>query len=358
VQEKTQKVLGYLSRKLQNAETQYPAYDRELLGIRNAILYWKFNLHGSEQPFLVHMDHATLRWILIQPHLTVHQMDILTVLQNFDWEVRHILGVKNQVAHAFSRRLDFRRKRCNFTALEVTAAGERFDDIKVGIIDDEWFGPIAHCLANPSPHPPPSTASTKECKLWVAGQQFYLEENGLLWLCGDLEKTQVNKTPRAKEKEEVRKADNRGRLCISRTMQRLILHEAHDTPAEGHFSAEQTYLCMKDRFFWKQMWRDTQRYVAGCDMCHRNNRRSRKSTGLLQSLLIAKGHWQRIGINSITDLLTSGSGHNCIVTFVNHMTKRAHWRACKKRIDAPAFARIFIDDIIHLHRVHQEVVSD
>jgi len=108
VQDKTEKVLGYFSRKLHDAEMRYPAYDRELLGIRDAIIYWKFNLHGAEQPFLVHTDHATLRWILTQPQLTVRQMDILTVLQNFYWEVKHILGVKNQVADTLSRRPVFR----------------------------------------------------------------------------------------------------------------------------------------------------------------------------------------------------------------------------------------------------------
>jgi len=80
--------------------------------------------------------------------------------------------------------------------------------------------------------------------------------------------------------------------------------------------------------------------------------------GLLQPLPIAKGCWQRIGIDFITNLLISGNGHKCIVTFVDHMTKRAHWRACKKTIDTPAFTRIFIDDIVCLHGVPQQVVSD
>jgi hypothetical protein len=117
------------------------------------------------------------------------------------------------------------------------------------------------------------------------------------------------------EKEEEGKAEKRGRLCIPKTMWRRILHEAHDTPAAGHFSADRTYLCMKDRYFWKQMWHDTQYYVAGCDLCHRTNHRSRKPMGLLQPLPVAKGRWQRIGIDFITDLPVSGSGHDCIVTF-------------------------------------------
>jgi len=148
-------------------------------------------------------------------------------------------------------------------ALEVTAAGEWVDDIQVGMIGNEWYVPIAHCLANPSPRPRLSTASTKECKLWMSAQQFNLEDNGLLWLPGDLEKTQANKIARAKkhfkegveitvgvkEKEEDRKANMRGQLCIPKTMQRRILYEAQNTPAGGHLGADRTYLHMKDQNF-------------------------------------------------------------------------------------------------------------
>jgi len=51
VQDKADKVMSHFSNKLHDAETRDPAYDRELLGIPDAIFYWKFNLHGAEQPF-------------------------------------------------------------------------------------------------------------------------------------------------------------------------------------------------------------------------------------------------------------------------------------------------------------------
>jgi hypothetical protein len=94
---------------------------------------------------------------------------------------------------------------------------------------------------------------------------------------------------RAKEKEEGEAENNnmRGQLCIPKTMRGQILHEAHDTPAGGHFGADRTYLRIKDRYFWKKMWPDTQRYVVGCDLCHRTNHRSGTHMGLLQRLPIA-----------------------------------------------------------------------
>jgi len=99
---------------------------------------------------------------------------------NSDWEVMHIPGVKNQVADTSSCRPDFCWERCPALVLEVTAAGEWIDDMKADIVDDKLYGPIAHSLPNPSPCPPPSTASTKEPKLWVSAQRFILEGNGLL----------------------------------------------------------------------------------------------------------------------------------------------------------------------------------
>jgi len=48
MQDQAEKALGYFSCKLQDAETRYRAYDRELLSIRDAIVYGESNLLGAE----------------------------------------------------------------------------------------------------------------------------------------------------------------------------------------------------------------------------------------------------------------------------------------------------------------------
>jgi len=84
----------------------------------------------------------------------------------FDLEVTQIPGVKNPVVDVLSHRPDVRWELCHPLALEVSMAGEWIEDFKVGIIDNQCFGPTAHSLANPSPCPLPTTTSAKQHKLW------------------------------------------------------------------------------------------------------------------------------------------------------------------------------------------------
>jgi hypothetical protein len=350
------KVIGYYSRKLHDPETRYPTYDRELLAIRDAVVHWKCNLHGAAVPFTVYTDHATLRHILTQPHLTIRQMDALAILQNYDYAVKHLPGAKNQAADALSRRPDHRRERvmlanalpvgdsepavlrtrCRLMEETAHTASEWLDDIRQGLLVDPYFGPIVELLKSPDPVAPKPTAPAAIRKLWVSAQRFVLSD-GLLHL---------------KDREELR-------LCIPENMRRRVLHEAHDTPiAGGHFGPDRTYMQVRARFFWPRMWEAVRRYVEGCDTCHRINGRSGLPMGLLQPLPIAQRRWQRIGVDFITDLPESSSGNDCIITFIDHLTKRAHWRACKKSLDAAGFAQIFVDEVVRLHGMPSEIVSD
>jgi hypothetical protein len=187
------KVIGYYSRKLHDPETRYPTYDRELLAIRDAVLHWKCYLHGAAESFTVYTDHATLRHILTQPHLTIRQMDALAILQNYDYTVRHLPGAKNQAADALSRRPDHRRERvlltnrrqlngqqlsngrqpdghgpqlegrsivrtrCQLTVETARTAEVWLEEIRDGLAADPYFGPIIRLLKDPQRTAPKPT---------------------------------------------------------------------------------------------------------------------------------------------------------------------------------------------------------
>jgi hypothetical protein len=93
-------------------------------------------------------------------------------------------------------------------------------------------------------------------------------------------------------------------------------------------------------------------------MCHRMNGRQGKPMGLLQPLPIAQGRWERVGVDFTTDFPESAQGNDCVETFVDYLTKRVHRRACKISLDAAGFASLFVDNVVRLHGVPKEVVSD
>jgi hypothetical protein len=67
------RIIEYFSRKLHDAKTRYSTYEKELLGIRDAIEHWRFYLKSGNK-FIVQTDHSSLQHILSQPKLTGRQM--------------------------------------------------------------------------------------------------------------------------------------------------------------------------------------------------------------------------------------------------------------------------------------------
>ena len=94
--------VGFYSRKLTPAEGRYGTYDRELVGLRDGCLHFRYQLLGV--PFTVRTDHSSLRWLLSQPELTAIRQRWLAVLSQFQMtEISHVKGSDNVVADALSR---------------------------------------------------------------------------------------------------------------------------------------------------------------------------------------------------------------------------------------------------------------
>ena len=94
--------VGYYSRRLSPAEQNKSAYERELLGLRDACLHFRHQLLGI--PFDVRTDHCSLRHLHSQKEVSGQVARIMAVLADFRInEITHVPGVKNVVGDVLSR---------------------------------------------------------------------------------------------------------------------------------------------------------------------------------------------------------------------------------------------------------------
>ena len=73
------------------------------------------------------------------------------------------------------------------------------------------------------------------------------------------------------------------RVCIpdGPHLRETLLREHHDAAMGGHFGASKMYQLLGRTAFWPRMWKDVQRYIEGCDTCHRVKPLNGKTQGLL-----------------------------------------------------------------------------
>ena len=86
--------IAFASKKLNNAEMRYSAYERELLGIVWAIAQWKHYFRGLHS-VVIQTDHAPLRHLPNQASVNTRVWKWINIMQGYNLEIRHIPGKRN-----------------------------------------------------------------------------------------------------------------------------------------------------------------------------------------------------------------------------------------------------------------------
>ena len=142
--------LGFFSRKLQDIETRYAAYDRELLAIHDNLMHWEPYL--SNRHTSVYTDHTSLQHILGQQKLSSRQWRHLYELQQIDCAIKYCSGAANLVADAFSRihhpvsTTPAATISINTMELQIIGAEEWKQEVCELLVEDAYFGPIVNVL--------------------------------------------------------------------------------------------------------------------------------------------------------------------------------------------------------------------
>ena len=98
--------VAFFSAKMTDAERNYDVREQEFMALMRACLHWRHYLHGT-QPFRLLTDHDSLKYHKTMPNLSGRLARWVEKMQEFDYVIEHIPGVKNVVADALSRRADY-----------------------------------------------------------------------------------------------------------------------------------------------------------------------------------------------------------------------------------------------------------
>ena len=140
---------------------------------------------------------------------------------------------------------------------------------------------------------------------------------------------------------------SRNRFCIKPT----ILHIRC-------IQTMKMYRYFKKHFWWPGMKRYVVKYVARCLICQQVKAEHQRPGGLLQLLKILEWKWDEVRMEFVTRLPRSSERYNSIWVIHDWMTKSAHFLPMRITDLMKMLAKLYVNEIVHLHGVLVLKMSD
>ena len=297
--------VSFFSEKLSEAKIWYSNYDRELYAVIQSLKLWRHYL--LHQEFTLYSDHDALLFLHSQKKLSARHGRWVEVLQEFTFSLRHRPGRENKVADALSRR--------QYTLQISQAAITGFDRISLIYKECLDFWEVWN-----------------EATQTTAHQQDYRADSGFLFF--------------------------RDRLCIrAGSTANFLIWELHGGRLAGHFGITKTLQALEALYYWPRLRRDVRRMIGRCSTCT-IGKLTKQNTGQYLPLPIPDSPWQEVSIDFILGLPQTRHQLDAILVVVDRFSKMAHFIACSKTMDATHTARLFFNEVVHLHGVPQSIISD
>ena len=313
---------AFYSRSLRDAEKNYCTYEKELLAIKVTFDEWRHYLEGAPHQITVISDHKGLETLADAKVMSQRHARWSLFFKRFDFVIQYRPGSKNLKADALSRRPDY-----------MPLESESLSRPAENILEPSVVQVAATFSNKPFMEKVKSASSKDEFYHKASDKNENLKKiNGLLF--------------------------KDGRLYVPEGELRMeALRSCHDSPLAGHFGRRKTAELLDRNFWWPRMEVSVQEYCDSCDVCMRAKGSRHKPYGLLMPLQVANRPWSSVSMDFIVDLPQS-AGMTAIYVVVDRFTKMAHFIPIKGLPSAEETAELFIQHVLRLHGVPEEIISD
>jgi hypothetical protein len=141
-------------------------------------------------------------------------------------------------------------------------------------------------------------------------------------------------------------------------LRKEIMSEAHHSPYTVHPGGTKMYHDVKGSYWWNNMKKDIAKFVEQCSTCQQVKPEHQRLAGTLKPLLIPKWKWDEIAMDFILGLPKTLTGEDSIWVVVNRLTKSAHFISIKVKDPMDKLARLYVQNVVHLHGVPSAIISD
>ena len=400
--------VAYYSRRLSPSEENYSTYQRELLGIRDCLLAFRFYLIGL--PFVCKTDHCSLRWLTEQPEMSSLQARWYTVFQDYHIkEIQYVKGERNALADALSRYPDASEQPLDHLVppfnMDVAAFLHLADDVggqpreppsPTSLPTPSALFPPSSCVvqaAAPQGFPvyqarsqapwqkEPSSAALTTADWQALGFNVSIVTPTLVQAFGDkyeacpefreIWRRLADGRPSDVYPDYVRDDERRLlfhsaveggmevlRTCVPTTMREQVLREVHDTPSGAHFGVDRTFLRAAQDFYWPRMRQDVAEHVASCQACQCGKQYTARSSGVPTPVERPDGRWQVVSLD-IVSVAESNAGHDAVVVFTDLFSKQIYCcPVALKGTTAETVADLFLTHVYRTQGMPKVLLSD
>lgn len=385
--------VAFMSRSLSDTESRWTTFDQELLAIVEAMTKWRHYVQGVFTT-IVWSDHANLVWFTKSRELTDREARWSEILAEFNFEIRHISGVRNRVADALSRSASgatahHHEPRPLLDPSILVAPALRIDDNDFGTSsdfddsadsdDDDDSDHVDHNNhasqddqdddSDDIEHTLDSEASDSFDELDVLHSELLdvpelpddLADNTKLF--ADIRAATAN-DPEAADLDGKRGYALRngllrrhGRIFVPKPLRTRILFLRHDAPLAGHGGVRKTLELVTREFTWPGIVSLVTKYVSSCDLCQRAKTPRHASYGPLMPIPAPERPFSDWSVDFITDLPRDGRCDSIMVC-IDRLTRLAHFVPTTKTVRAADAAQLFMDNIVRHHGLPDRILSD
>jgi hypothetical protein len=276
---------------------------------------------GSPHKLTIYTDHDNLRYYRHPQKLNRHVACYIVFLADFDFELVHLPGKRNQ-ADPLSRRPD--HDDGSTDNKETTALpNELFARaIEITILERQ-----VHQLQK---------ENHELCLAWKRKYGIYQDKWKVWWKAGSLV------------------------VLDEKQLQHTFLQEYHDTPTSGHPGVWKTYQALRHDYWWPNLQKDIEDYVKGCATCQAVKTITHCNVPPIAP--IGPGEdttpFTTITIDFITKLPESRSC-DTILTITDHdSTKAVILIPCREDMGSEEVARLFRDHAFPYTGIPKRIISD